>query len=687
VTSIRQALDASRLEVEDDAHVRLDVEEAIRHIFADPGQKLVFVFNQNLRRTNLQAVELVSLVQLHTRYKGANRPIDGLEFSTFAETQEFVAEALQGTQRDKPETYEVFCKEIETYLHNKVLLELYYGSACVFIPPHMEIDLALICGESGYIHSCGYLLFLRNSSKATEEEFKHAFAEGISLRKKGECFLFVPYCHEDFSGADRYSTPFLEFGLDDIKVNMSKAYVGSKRLHEIIDEIELEYEDIALVAPTDYRASREEFYGRFPGKAINTIWVISESSHGLPSRFPAEKRFYVVYLQEYKNDSVYHLYDENKPGWASHTTLPHSMTGALVNIARPSLPIDGPIMIGDPFCGSGTMLFEVQKFSQLGCTIADRAPIFRYIVKDNVQFFQQEKPSLLSLYRELERFKSVVPEENASGVKKESRDGKLFRIKQAVSIALKACSGDFLKLGTSDVDALFESVGPALLDRLLMYLVLRVSVRGTTALARQNETWTALFSRELEAFVRQIHNHCSTMPDDAVPLPQNDRLQIGSSHYSKGVSQAPPLEVADIFSTVRFHIDGVDKLAEGKFDAIITDPPYGFNTDESYWETATFVEEMVPFLVNALKPSGGQIILAAPQESYSGRTIIPFVRSSVIGRRIIRYCKETERECVSAVSMVPRDMGTVRAPYYWTAEKTLQRKILHFRIRGPLGLQ
>jgi tRNA G10 N-methylase Trm11 len=139
--------------------------------------------------------------------------------------------------------------------------------------------------------------------------------------------------------------------------------------------------------------------------------------------------------------------------------------------------------------------------------------------------------------------------------------------------------------------------------------------------------------------------------------------------------------VNDLFSSIQFAVADIEVLALGAYDAIITDPPYGFNTDEDYWALAKFVREMIPALIKSLKPEGGQLILAAPQVSFSGRVVMPFVRSLVLGREIIKWCSQNGRECVNLATVLPKDLSSIRPPYYWIAEKTLQRKILHFWVR------
>jgi hypothetical protein len=96
---------------------------------------------------------------------------------------------------------------------------------------------------------------------------------------------------------------------------------------------------------------------------------------------------------------------------------------------------------------------------------------------------------------------------------------------------------------------------------------------------------------------------------------------------------------------------------------------------------AAFVRRMVDVMILALKPEGGQLILAAPKVSFSGKGIMPFVRSDYLAREIVRGCARLGRECVKPSVVFPAGLASLQPPYYWVAEKTLERRILHFWIR------
>lgn len=368
----------------------LDLDEAVNGVFAKSGQKFAFLFNQNARRTNIQLSELLSLVRCHTYRTSTNERERDLEFTTFDEIKRFIQELVEHGGLEHQPNYDSFIRIVSHYLQDKVLVEALYGSAAIFLPPHLTLNTALVCGESGYIHSCGDLLLLRNAEKVVEEKFKAEIKHCTEIFHSEESrFLVVPFCNEDFSPHDRDATPFLQYGLDDVKLNISKAFVGATRLYDLLDQIAEEMGDVLAIAPAgDFRESAENFSSRFPGKQQQTIFIITDNDRVPTSRFPGNRKFYIIYRQTHKNNNVYHLYDENKPGWASHTTLPHSLAGAMISVARPWFRDDKAVDIADPFGGSGTVFFEAQKIAGLNCRSSDHAPIFEYVVRDNAEFFR-----------------------------------------------------------------------------------------------------------------------------------------------------------------------------------------------------------------------------------------------------------------------------------------------------------
>jgi hypothetical protein len=137
----------------------------------------------------------------------------------------------------------------------------------------------------------------------------------------------------------------------------------------------------------------------------------------------------------------------------------------------------------------------------------------------------------------------------------------------------------------------------------------------------------------------------------------------------------------DLFSEFAYRVGDAVKLVEAQYDAVICDPPYGFNTEEEFWHFGEVIRQFVRSAILSLRPTGGQLLFACPQISFSGREIMPFVRGDFLTREILRIAAAEGRECFSPSFASPNPTLSARPPYYWVAEKTLRRSVLHFWIR------
>ncbi len=165
--------------------------------------------------------------------------------------------------------------------------------------------------------------------------------------------------------------------------------MGSHRLATIINDMQLvKYKGKLFVPkPGNYQINHDFNKGR-------TLWLITDRSiSGGQTRNPGNNRYYICYEQSLKNDSPFFFFDENKPAWKSHTTLPHSLTSALINIARP-IPTEG--VICDPFAGTGTTWIEVKRL-QLPNKVhsSDLSPATELLLSDNIRFFSLSSNELI----------------------------------------------------------------------------------------------------------------------------------------------------------------------------------------------------------------------------------------------------------------------------------------------------
>ncbi len=137
--------------------------------FREHGKAYYFLFRKNLKVTNIQFAELLSLIRAHNKSKETDEPVHELQFLSVSRFYEAVAEIVNSFPRkdDEPRSrYELISRMYYSLLSRHVVVDTFYGSCAVYIPPNLEIDLPLICAHSGYIHSCGINVFTRKIDKS-----------------------------------------------------------------------------------------------------------------------------------------------------------------------------------------------------------------------------------------------------------------------------------------------------------------------------------------------------------------------------------------------------------------------------------------------------------------------------------------------------------------------------------------
>lgn len=644
-------------------------------------QRYVFVFKQGFSRTNIHAVEFLYLLQMNSSYREPTKMMD-LQSISLDDANILLNEYEISSKKTKNFSDELSIQEeLKKKLCNKAIVDFYMTTAKVYIPDGVDIDFRGVMASSGFIHSYGNLIYFEDHQASNPIDLGFALKQALAMaedeKKKS---LIVPYCHEDFTARDREKSMFLEHGLDNIKLHITKTYIGQERLHEFLEDFVLSNKSDCCLAPSDYTESRAEFQKKFEGKEMSTVWIISDFSLREDELSPSNSRNLIVYRQILKNENIYHLYEENKPAWASHTTLPHSLAGAMLNLARRWISLENPIVC-DPFSGSGTIYLEAQKFTGLRCAAFDLSPLNREVMSDNIRFFRLNYEELKEVQERLVLFR------NAKGIsmplaKKKTESDEIADILGVVrgwQDTLK--TEDFLHLDEQQIRGGLDKIGDDLARRVVLYCALRASVRGKVELERDTASWEVLFHREIDTLLKQIKNHVEELGVIGGVI-QSDTVTVGRGSYSNQVM--PPIPSGrsdDLFSLNEFDVADVKDLPNGVFDAVICDPPYGFNTEEDRMEIVKFANLLVERIVESLKPEGGQIIMALPRVSLSGREIPLSLRSDQIARAIIDYCLRTGRFCWRPSVVFPCPITRwINPPYYWRSEKALIRNIIHFWV-------
>jgi len=667
---------------------RFDAPKFIVEWFRKKGFAYFFLFKKNLSVTNIQFAELLALIRRFTTSTDGEIVHD-LQFSTVADFNRSVKNMVEAFPRDPLRPKSRFATVADLYLplfRRTLVITNFFGSSAVFIPPGLALDLRTLCGYAGYIHSCGHNVYIRNAYKATKEEFFKSLNKHVNrfLRKDKHTF-FTVYAHEDFTKHDRNQESELRHGLDDVKVFIEKFYMGSDPLVAVIDKMRKRYKDrLKIPDPGDFRKVHKKLRADKTIDRERTLWLIVDHEIGPSSRHPSETFYFICYDQLWSNDNPFHMFDENKPAWVNHTTIPHTLMGAMLNITAPWWPKaeEAALVIGDPFVGTGTTWLEGLKyeFAQFDC--GDNDDIAPVMAKDNLAFFSSsvsELRKLSRLLRETKKDFSTAPEPHLSGTTQTSYQEAYLWAQKMYTMLNPSRSVDSYSFTPGLIsDLTTECRG--LEHRLLFYLCLRTGLRHREGLWGRGERWKDAYLKELSTLQSQIHH--------LLDLRKKERRgvhQTGLCAFEGDYSRACSISVKLLASRSNqggtpVSVRDARKPSGIKFDVIITDPPYGFNTEGDPRDLSDLYSVVINVMMASLKDEG-QLVIALPDWSHTGRQVPFFAHKEIVTNQVLIAAEREKREVISGAYMTPAPGNIFRPPYYWESERALRRAILHFRTR------
>ncbi len=638
--------------------------------FIKNGKAYSFLFKKDITVTNLQYAELISLLKVHIKPEHSKSAQ-----LQFVSKQEFYNDFgpilcdVQMKSKQKP-------KEIEKAIVNLygntlkqvVALELFKGSCTVFLPPHLELDLFAICSESGYIHSCGHNVYSEPLNKANTKDIFKKIEKHIKKHFSQHNRAYVSiYAHEDFTKYDREYASELDGGLQNLKIFVEKYYIGDKRFITFINELEKKFHNrITLQGPGDFRKEQERRENNKMLDKSRTIWFIIDQD------INSDIRYLICYDQLYKNCNPFHIFDENKPAWISHTTIPHTMVGAMINLTRPWWS-KSKVLVGDPFSGTGTIWLEFQKFKDISLFCSDISPISGLLSKDNKFFFTLKSSDLKDIKNKLERLKkstNMLEEMN----KKNPKENEEYKIPvDLYNEAIDLQKNEEIDIPKKIVQKLKKI---SFFSRLIFYLNLRTKIRHYGALKRESEKWD-------EAFIKELDILCWQIEELSILRDKQEKQTI--KKYGKFTEFINTYSHGTTLNNLYFeHTSVVERNArvkiKRKLDVVITDPPYGFNTDEDLLDLARTYAESIKSIIASLRDNG-QLVLCVPEKSYTGRQIGAFSRSGWLIQQIIAESRVLGYEPIIEAQVFPSPGQLFRSPYYWESVRALRRTILHFRFK------
>jgi tRNA G10 N-methylase Trm11 len=122
------------------------------------------------------------------------------------------------------------------------------------------------------------------------------------------------------------------------------------------------------------------------------------------------------------------------------------------------------------------------------------------------------------------------------------------------------------------------------------------------------------------------------------------------------------------------------ELQEDRFDVIVADPPYGFNTEDEEASLAPLYRDFISRAMFALR-NNGQLIVCLPDRSHTGRRLPVATRKDVVIHQVLVAADKAGKEVIRVATTLPDHGRLFTPPLYWESEKALRRAILQFRIR------
>jgi tRNA G10 N-methylase Trm11 len=674
-----------------------------KHWFRDNGSNALFIFRKNLSVTNIQYAELFALIRANTSTTDG-RPITNLQFSSVADFTNVVQELID-TFTSKESYRKHYQFVVDTYLpifEKRVVAINFRGSCALFFPPGLKLDLATVCAHSGYVYSCGKSIYIRRVGKATDTEFLAAikrYVKDIPPRRK---VFFTIYAREDFKKYDPEYRESTSRGLDDLKIHLEKFYMNKVRLVTVVERIRQKFKaKLFIPNPSNFSEAHKKF--REEKKALDptkTLWLLVDARIGDFNDSDRAEKYYICYEQSFKNENQFQgFFDESKPAWTAPITIPHTLTSAMINIA---LPVEQmKIKMVDPFVGTGTTWFEASKYPFISARGSDNAKSTHLLVGDNLKFFRLSISDLINLETTVAEFcEAIDPKTNLYGRRQEQKDSVLSDSNQErfkwVRSTFFDCFRDqksediqTFELSENDIQKLSSG---ELTNRFLFYLALRAFLKNIGAFYRSpfkdmvnpEEFWNRnvrpRYAKELQHFYYQIQHLAYLKERAEKAIERHDSYLVIPGRYSLATTiNFERFDKLDTAKTIRQR--NAEEL-DGKYHLVITDPPYGFNTDEDIEDLADLYKKFARTVLDSMTDNG-QIIISLPEASHTGRRSPFFTHREIFIKQILATADDMKLELVVPARIIPNPKHLFGPPYYWEAERSLRRTILHFRVRCP----
>lgn len=673
---------------------RFSPEKFMRTWFWERGRAYFFLFKKNLRVTNIQFAELFALLRSYAKVDGSDPQSRDLQFLSGVRFHQVLKEIDRSFPRRADAVGDRAALIGRLYgrlLQTTVVVECFQGSCAVYLPPSVEIDLLTICAYSGYIHSCGPAVYVRAANETTLSTFVSSV--GAHLGKNvpaGKKAFFAVYAHEDFSKFDRAVEGELRDGLDDVKIHVEKFYMGEYRLVQVLQEMRRQLDGrITIPEPGNYKQHGD--FRRQAGVDLSrTLWLISDRPAAQDVSLMGPDRYFICYDQLYSNENPFHVFDENKPAWKAHTTIPHTLAGAMINLTRPWWPRDHCVAVVDPFVGTGTTCFEAVKFPETCTAGSDIDHCSSLLAQDNLTFFGGAPEDIEQHYKAMSLLADCLDDKGSLTKSPETINEQIgeYKVSDAYGWSAEMMTTLQTRKEAESEDLSEETVRDLskapLFYRLFFYLARRATIRYAVAFERGSHDFVTAFCKEAASLCSQMKELLKKRRAEYSGVVEaRGHIVVYQGTYSNdcGINSKYLRDLASRFndSPLVTRCDA-QSLKAGSCDVIIADPPYGFNTEESPADLAQIYSDCLDSMIRALKDEG-QIVLCLLDRSHTGRQSLFFTNKELIIQQVLVKAEAAGYEVIMPAGRVPEPVERFRPPYYWESVRALRRAILHFRLR------
>ena len=619
--------------------------------------KYVFVFQKPIDKTNVQRAELISLIELLYPQSVIHfkRPEDllnnkGIYFEncfSFSDGQ-----------------------NIKLLNDENIVVSFLFQSAIIITS--IEINQIEIIRRSGYIQSCGDLLFLMKWEDLNVNNIVTLTSVFISHNKKN-------YNLEFYTNSENEN---IEIKLPNLLIDDSRYHIGKKSIkvamNDIKNKIELHATKLSLNT-----IEGSIFIYKDRGKIVDA----SPLSKLYSDRNVVE--YGISYLSDYKKDNPIHYLDdlkESKPYWAGIFTTPHNLMNAMLNLAK----VKENSVVVDPFSHTGTCIIES---SQIGCEI--KAYDIHEIqgAEDNYTFLCEgsknfneiviKLESLLDNKELNEQFQLYVEESidtNPQG---------LPEIKPEATIDILISKYASNKYNLSNIE-----------NRLYFYILRRYEMelrRGADLIVdsakelvkhyiynsnkeKKIRPGYKLYGKQFQLFEQAYNNSGFPLVNlDNGFLKANKQIcfedekyktnRIGYISKSKGLSKAS-------FDTKDILKDDYG-ISDGSIDAVVTDPPYGYGEGLSSDKVRNIYTKLFEKSFKWLK-DGGSLVFCALDKVKTGRKEDLLFTEDILNIASVIAKKNNIKFVINNIIVNSEISPNI---LYWKSNYALNRTIISLNIK------